>query len=425
MINNLFIGSQSVYAGVNAVNDSLFVKESHLVEEKDDFEEKPITVMLPAYREHRWVLEDSLNSLEATSYDQDKLDINLIYEEDDDIVAGYVRELEEDYGIGSIEVKEEDGIWEEINDAWLRDNDEFPRNKARALNYALFKEKPDNLVTVLDSDTVVPENYFSAGISGMKDFDLVQTKQTVRNTEDGWLPKQESMGMSAWSSTIFEKLGDGQPNQLLGKGYFMDGEDLLEMEGWNPYSATEDMELGIRAYKNDMELGVIDEYVEDLCPSDWGDWKEQKRRWLAGPWENFSELNLKEKAQLYRYTLNNQLMTLNNVVGVPTGANHAYNTLTGTADPSDPLFMGITLFNLANFAWYSYQTIKATESSIDFDSRKEKAKYYGTTNPITQVAYSTAWAVPVGLALKDIAKGETEFNTTPKQPSKESEQEKT
>lgn len=58
-----YTGSQSVYAGVNAVNDSLFAKDSHLVEGKDDFEDRPVTVMMPAYRESTWVLEESLDSL--------------------------------------------------------------------------------------------------------------------------------------------------------------------------------------------------------------------------------------------------------------------------------------------------------------------------------------------------------------------------
>jgi len=45
--------------------------------------------------------------------------------------------------------------------------------------------------------------------------------------------------------------------QLLGKGYFLESETLFDTFGWNPYSNTEDMTLGLDLYNNNNEKLLV------------------------------------------------------------------------------------------------------------------------------------------------------------------------
>ncbi|NHN42162.1 glycosyltransferase [Halorubellus sp. JP-L1] len=416
-IGVLFVLTQILYFTGNITVLSLLLTPSKSVSRATADREPPMQVLLPAYAEPRELIERTLECIQSTDYPTDRLHVYVVYEEDDDVLASYIDELAADWAIEPVPVRQSAPVWDRIEDRW-HDGEAFPANKARALTYALhvLDFDPDDVVTVFDADTLFEPHLFQLAVTGLETHDIVQAKQTVRNIDDGWLPLLESTGVTAWSCNVYERL-TGRPYQLLGKGYFTRAETLYRLDGWNPYSITEDMELGIRAYKHGCSLGILDTYVQDICPAAYDDWITQKTRWANGPYEVLANSMLSgyDRLQFVGTMFLNQMISVLNVVGIPIGLIEFYLYLTGSGHAFPAVVRMMVLFNLLSWVFYTYKALDATSSTQSFDSAWDRLRYHLRSNIVTQTLYATVWTVPILLALRShLAEDDLSFEVTPK-----------
>lgn len=422
----LFIITQSIYFINNVlVSVIIYTSSSNVVEEEKIDEYPEIHILIPIYKENRETLEVTTSSLANMDYPTAKLNIYLITEPEDEIVDSYIEDFIEkadklELGIEQVTI-DRTTISSYIQEGtWAVTGDGVPRNKASALKYGFrtLTLLPDDVVTVFDADTIVPKDTFKLAISGLETYNIVQAKQTVRNHGSGWLPRLEAMGIAAWCHTLYIKTTKG-PYQLLGKAYFVTVEDLWEIGDWQVDATTEDLTLGIDAYEKGYSLGIIDRYIQDICPVDFSNWVRQKRRWAAGPYSYLRNDNfeLRELIRFWTYGASNQVISVVNIIGVPAGVLYFLFVLGGFELYNSPPLIFITTVNLINWIYYSAKTYQSTIHSVRFESRFQRIKFYMMSNPISQLIYSTLWSIPISLAIWDYLRGNetTEFHVTPKQ----------
>lgn len=409
-----FVFSQSYYFVLGLAMFTLYLTPPNRVPRRDPDSQLPITILIPGYKEPRSVLMDTIRRVRAADYPTDHIEIYVIYEEDDDVMGAYVDQL----GTNTLRVREDDtAIWQRIEDDWPAD-DPPPQNKARSLTYALYRLDLEGVVSVLDADTIVPPDLFTRACVGLEEYDIVQSKQSVRNLEDGLIPAAEAMGMAAWCTNVYAHTTRG-PYQLLGKAYFLDADILYDLRGWNPYDPTEDMALGVHAYIQGYSLAVIDRYILDLCPSRFRDWVNQKKRWVSGPYRSLPNPNLRwiERYRFAVTTIGQQLLCAVNVIGIPAGVAVFVLTLLGVEFPTSPLIVIILGFNALHWAYYTVQGYRAWGSLDLVHGNWARLKFHLFSNAITQMVYATFWVVPIVMAIVDLLRGErTTFEVTPKDP---------
>lgn len=429
----LFVLSQSLYFLVNVLDLLLILPRNvNWVEEQLPSRDRPVHVLIPVYEEPRALLEDTIERVYECDYPDDMITVHVIYERDDEATTAFIDDFVHEsifrgWSVQKVAVDRSvlTGHASGTNYQWYTDAEDVPRTKAAALTYTFLTQSfaPNDVITVLDVDTIVPTDLFELAVSGLETYDIVQAKQTVRNVEDGVLPLLESMGITAWVDIVFPKLSEG-PYQLLGKGYFLDAETLYSLDAWEIEEVTEDMALGFAAYKKGYRLGVIDRYVQDICPSAFHDWRQQKKRWVSGPYRYWltEGLDRLDYLRLWTYTFGYQLRSVSHVVGVPVGLTVLVLAIAGTSIPFTLPLAVVTGVNLVYWLVYTTLTYRATEAAIEFRSRDQKVVYYLLSNPITQVAYNALWTIPIVTTAIQAFRGEMpSFTVTPKRVSSEDE----
>ncbi|MDF9746861.1 glycosyltransferase [Natrinema salsiterrestre] len=381
-----------------------------------------ICVLMPIYRERPAVIEETLENLASQRYPTADVSVYVIYEPDDPTVPA-VREAiaarEDGLSVEFVAVDREALAADRAPGDWTFSGTGVPRTKAAALTYAFttLSFAADDVVTVFDSDTQVPRDTFELAVAGLAEYDIVQAKQTARNVADGWLPLLESMGIAAWSDTVYANSTDG-PYQLLGKAYFVPAGVLYDLDRWQLDAVTEDMALGIAAHERGCTLGIIDRYVQDFCPADFEAWIRQKRRWVRGPYRHLLTPGWSglERGRFWAGTVLTQLLSVTNVFGLPVGLVVLGLTVIGSAGTVVPsALFPLVLFNGVVWLYYSWRSYRAAWDAVPFESRWDRLRYSLVSNPITQALYATLWTVPICLALADALRGVAPtFDVTPK-----------
>ena len=409
---SLFIITQVIYFVNNLGVISLYLNPKEIVSKREPDERPHVHVLIAAYKERREIIENTLEHVAEADYPSDRVTAYLIYEENDDVIADYAGDLNAE----PVVVNEDDPVWERIETERGKEAVSMPRNKARALTYTLYTRSFDGVITVLDADTRFELDLFKQGVVGLEEYDIVQAKQTVRNIDEGWLPLLESMGVATWCKTVYERTSK-QPYQLLGKAYFIRADDLYDLGGWNPYTITEDMYLGIEAYKKGLSHGIIDTYIEDLCPNTLDAWLTQKTRWVHGPYEVLTAqlLNWKEKLQFVNYTVTSQIISMTNMIGVPVGIAVFILAMIGSAPALPFAVMLMVLVNMVLWLHHIFRSYSESRRAINFNSTLQAVKYYSLSNVLTQLVYATLWTFPILFALKaTIQNRALTFEVTPK-----------
>lgn len=422
----IFVVTQSAYFVNNVLADLLlFPRNAALVDENRQPRTHPeIDVLVPIYQERRDVLAETLTHLAEMTYPTDRIEVFLIGEPDDPMVDAYIDDVLEAYEDRDLTVShhvvDRDALGTFLDsEAGFTPESAVPRTKASALKYAFrtLSLDPEAVVTVFDADTIVPLDTFERAVVGLENYNVVQAKQTVRNHDEGWLPRLEAMGMAGWCNTVYTKTTSG-PYQLLGKAYFFEVADLYRLGDWEMDAVTEDLTLGLTAYRNGYRLGVIDRYVQDICPVGFRDWIDQKKRWVAGPYQYLRDDSLppRELLRFWVYGAWNQLISVINVVGVPAGLLYFVLFLGGGGLTPTPLFVLVMGVNLLNWGYFILQAYRGTRAGVEFDDAREKLRFYLGANPLTQLVYSMLWAIPITVAARAYYRGgpDTDFRVTPK-----------
>lgn len=72
--------------------------------------------------------------------------------------------------------------------------------------------------------------------------------------------------------------------------------------------------------------------------------------------------------------------------------------------------------NLVNLTYVSAKSYRATASGVECSNGREALWFYLASNPLTQLVYSTIWAIPIALAVRHYVRPteRREFRVTPK-----------
>lgn len=264
-----------------------------------------IDVLLPAYKEGN-VIQQSIRSIREANYPQNRININVLIEPDDNDTRGALDELQENYNFREITIPPE---YEEI--VVPSKYPGYP-NKPRALNYG-FELTEGDLVGIVDAEDIVDPDLFVHVYSGLVEekLDYVQGILDMTNEGDGWMNtvfRSEYAWWFRWllpafyyanypaplggttnffNRAVLEEISELRHEQY---GTPWDDEQLEWFEQnpldgkipWDPRNVTEDFELGLFLWKEGYELGLINSVTREESPLTLNQWIRQRTRWQKG-----------------------------------------------------------------------------------------------------------------------------------------------
>ena len=218
-----------------------------------------------------------------------------------------------------------DPSWDRVWNAWAanpkaywwhqdkRKGDKaLPPKKTRQLIWAMYQVAPgneDSLLSYIDADSVVPEDFWKTAAIGMESYDVVQNTNITGNLLSSWPASFYAMDHIAWDSSLYKHMSANgrHPFYVLGKGLFFRFSDLLTVGGFHPWLTIEDPEIGMRMWTNGAKLGVVESPLIEEVPATWSQGITQRKRWVAGFFQTLSTPLTRmgmTRAQRFRARLN-------------------------------------------------------------------------------------------------------------------------
>jgi len=269
------------------------IDENQLPSDPDEI--PTFDILLPAYKENE-VIHQPIKSIRGANYPQEKIQVHVILEPDDEKTPHALNELKE-YEFNRIEVPEQ-----------------YPGepNKPRALNYA-FEQSDGDIVGIIDAEDIVDPDLFlhcySALILESKDY--VQGILDMVNEHDGWknlLFRAEYAWWFRWLLPAFHYVDYPVPlggtTNFVHRSVLKDMSELRHKEygppwgkeerewfstkglagsiPWDPRNVTEDFELGLFLWKEGYDLGLMNVVTKEESPLNWNAWIRQRTRWQKG-----------------------------------------------------------------------------------------------------------------------------------------------
>jgi cellulose synthase/poly-beta-1,6-N-acetylglucosamine synthase-like glycosyltransferase len=199
-----------------------------------------------------------------------------------------------------------DPSWDTVWNAWesnpkaywwhvdkRRGDKTLPPKKTRQLIWAMYQLAPGNedaLLSYIDADSVMPEDFWKTAAIGMETYDVVQNTNIAGNLMSSWPASFYAMDHISWDSSLYKHMSANgkQPFYVLGKGLFFRFSDLIELGGFHPWLTIEDPEVGMRMWTNGRRLGVVESPLIEEVPATWKQGITQRKRWVAGFFQSLS-----------------------------------------------------------------------------------------------------------------------------------------
>jgi glycosyltransferase XagB len=258
----MFLGSIAVRSLASVANDD--EKRCRIL---SDDELPTYTVIAPVYRE-AGVVRQLVNGFDALDYPKSKLDIKLMVERGDRETLSRLLALD-------LPARYEVVVAPPGQ----------PTTKPRALNLALAEARGDLLVVYDAEDIPAPGQLRRAAsrFAAEPDFDCLQARLTVRNTEDSWLSRLFSLEYAVLFDLINPGLcALGLPIALGGTSNHFRVPALVDVGGWDEWNVTEDADLGVRLARYGYKVGALDSDTSEEAPNELKNWFRQRVRWQKG-----------------------------------------------------------------------------------------------------------------------------------------------
>ena len=227
-----------------------------------------ITILLPLYRD-----AESLASLSAAinalDYPQNKKDVKLLLEEDDDHTITEARRL---------------GLHEQFE--LIQIPGEGPRTKPKACNHGMQLARGE-LIVIFDAEDQPEQDQLLKAAEAFKEASpklaCVQARLNYYNADDNWLTRLFTLEYSLWFDWLLPGLQRlGAPIPLGGTSNYFKTDTLFEAGGWDPYNVTEDADLGLRLSKLGYRVKLLDSTTFEEANCKTGNWVRQRSRWMKG-----------------------------------------------------------------------------------------------------------------------------------------------
>ncbi len=252
-----------------SLHDSPEIKISD--EEVDILNERELpiyTILCPLYKEAH-VLPHFLESISQLDWPKNKLDVQLLLEEDDQTTIDVARGMDLPNYVHIIVVPNSQ-----------------PKTKPKACNYGLAHAKGEYLVIYDAEDKPDPKQLKKAYLSfqqvGPKVVCL-QAKLNYYNPHQNLLTRLFTAEYSLWFDLNLPSLQSVNTTIPLGgtSNHFRVA-DLHRLEGWDPFNVTEDCDLGVRLFMEGSKTAIIDSTTYEEANSKVKNWIRQRSRWIKG-----------------------------------------------------------------------------------------------------------------------------------------------
>lgn len=226
------------------------------------------TILCPLYKEAA-VLSHFLSAVDKLDWPKDKLDVLLLLEEDDQETQNVIRGLSLPAYIRPIVVPES-----------------TPKTKPKACNYGLSLAQGKYVVIFDAEDRPEPlqlKKAFLAFSQTDKNVVCLQAKLNYYNPHQNLLTRLFTAEYSLWfdvTLTGLQSIGTAIP--LGGTSNHFRTDDLIRLQGWDPFNVTEDADLGVRLFKEGYRTAIIDSTTLEEANSRLGNWTRQRSRWIKG-----------------------------------------------------------------------------------------------------------------------------------------------
>jgi len=226
------------------------------------------TVLCPLYREAH-VLPQFVKAIERMDWPKEKLDVQLLLEEDD---------------IRTIEAAKKMDLPSYFRIIVVPDNK--PKTKPKACNYGLAYAKGEFVVIYDAEDKPDPLQLKKAYIAFSKlpkTIACLQAKLNYYNPHHNLLTRLFTAEYSLWFDVVLTGLQSIETSIPLGgtSNHFRT-HILRQIHGWDPFNVTEDCDLGARLFKKGFKTAIIDSTTLEEANSNVGNWIRQRSRWIKG-----------------------------------------------------------------------------------------------------------------------------------------------
>ena len=160
-----------------------------------------------------------------------------------------------------------------------------PQTKPRALNVALQFARGEFLVVFDAEDEPEPDQLRAAltGFAAAPDIACLQARLAIDNIGDSWLTRLFAIEYAA----LFDVVNPGLaalrcPVPLGGTSNHFRMAVLRQVNGWDAWNVTEDIDLGIRLARFGHRVATVDSTTFEEAPRTLKAWLAQRRRWQKG-----------------------------------------------------------------------------------------------------------------------------------------------
>jgi cellulose synthase/poly-beta-1,6-N-acetylglucosamine synthase-like glycosyltransferase len=317
-----------------------------------DSELPSYTIMIPAYREAS-VINKLIGHLMQLDYPTDRLEVLILVEEDDEETLRALGSASPPDHFRMVVIPPAE-----------------PRTKPKALNFGLTLARGD-IVAVYDVEDTPDVLQLRRAAVALGRFGpevgCVQAKLSFNNATQNMITRWFTIEYAMWFSFFLPGLSSlGAPIPLGGTSNHFRRSALRDLGGWDPFNVTEDCDLGIRMFREQYDIKVIESTTMEEANTDFVNWVKQRSRWYKGYLQTFL-IHLRAPATLVKQIRIKGLLHLCAFVGgtpILAVLNPIFWTMTlvwfiaqpevlKQIFPAPVYYVGLILWSFGNFLlWY-------------------------------------------------------------------------
>ncbi|MEO5825003.1 MAG: glycosyltransferase family 2 protein [Gemmatimonadales bacterium] len=257
------------YVGVvGAASETAISITPEQVRSLDERELPTYSILVPVYMEER-VISTLLRSLGELDYPQDKLDIIMLFEEDDPDTLAAAKAAAPGANVRFMVVPAGP-----------------PQTKPKACNVGLLFAHGEYLVIYDAEDRPEPDQLKKALLAfrhGPPELGCVQAALNYYNWNENFLTRMFTLEYSFWFDYLLPGLDHLRlPIPLGGTSNHFRTSVLRDLGGWDPFNVTEDADLGVRAAMHGYRVGIVNSTTYEEANNELGNWLRQRSRWIKG-----------------------------------------------------------------------------------------------------------------------------------------------
>ena len=231
-----------------------------------------VTVMIPAHDEES-VISNTVENILKMNYPN--FEVIVIDDRSSDNTASVIKDLEAKH--------------EQVR-ALIREKDAFP-GKSAVLNDA-FKIAHGEAILVFDADATVEPNFLNKLVPHLEPADVgaVQARKIIRNKDVNFLTRCQNNEYTFDTYLQVSRDAIKGAVELRGNGELIKRQALEDIDGWNNYTITDDLDMSTRLHIKGWDV----RFCPDACVYEEGivyvfPLFRQRRRWLEGTIRRYLE----------------------------------------------------------------------------------------------------------------------------------------